>query len=70
LDFGVNDTVDHYARRTPTSVAIVSADTGRETTWRELEARVSRLSGALHRRFGVRKGDRVSVLSDNDPRTF
>ena len=46
----------------PDHVATIDGD--RTRTWREVEDRVARLSGAL-RGLGVKEGDRVAVLANN-----
>ncbi|HEY7611009.1 MAG TPA: class I adenylate-forming enzyme family protein, partial [Alphaproteobacteria bacterium] len=53
----------HAAER-PEAPAVVHA--GRIASWKELEAKVSRLAGALHR-AGVAKGDVVAVQLPNIP---
>lgn len=49
----------------PESVAVVGD--GVRWIYRELDDRVSRLSRALRTRLGVKKGDRVAILSVNGP---
>ncbi len=53
-----------WARQTPDAPAIESA--GRQTTYAELHARVRKLAHAFHQR-GLRRGDRIAVLSENRP---
>jgi len=62
------DWVSYHARRHPSRLAVESADTGMALTWAELDDRVGRMAGVLADRFGVRAGDRVVLLADNDPR--
>ncbi len=50
------------ARRLPDKTAVVSGD--RRVTYREIDARTSRLAAALAR-AGVERGDRVAVYLDN-----
>ncbi|HEV7788029.1 MAG TPA: AMP-binding protein [Pseudonocardia sp.] len=64
------DWVDYNARRYPNEPALESADTGTTQTWAQTEYRVARLAGVLAERLGVRRGDRVAVLADNDPRVL
>jgi fatty-acyl-CoA synthase len=53
-----------HALMTPGATAL--RFTGRTITWAELDDRVARLAGALHRR-GVGPGDRVMILTLNRP---
>jgi fatty-acyl-CoA synthase len=62
--------VEHHARRTPDRVALVDLHRGRETGYGELAARVRAVAWSLRDRYGVGDGDRVAVLSRNDPRVF
>jgi fatty-acyl-CoA synthase/long-chain acyl-CoA synthetase len=58
----IADQVARHARRTPSAVALRFAGTGR--SYAELDERVTRLAAALADR-GVRRGDRVAVLTLN-----
>lgn len=69
MTFPAADWVAHHARSRPDAVAVASADTGEQVTWRELEARVGRTAAGL-RDAGLGDGDRVAVIADNDPRVF
>ena len=53
-------------RELPERVAIETAAGGARLSYRELDARVARLAGALAA-FGVQRGDRVALLSENRP---
>jgi fatty-acyl-CoA synthase len=64
------DWVAYNAARFPDAPALENAETHEVTSWRQLEGRVSRLAGALIERFGITKGDRVSMLAENDTRVF
>ena len=64
------DWVAYNATRFPDAPALENADTHELTSWRQLEGRVSRLAGALVEQFGITKGDRVSMLAENDTRVF
>ena len=64
------DWVTYHAERTPDEEALLSVNDGRSTTWAELDARVARLSSVLAGECGVRRGDRVVVLAESDPRVF
>ncbi len=66
----VTDWVGYHARRRPHSVALDGLDTGVSLTWSALEARVAKLAGALRERFGIRAGDRVALIADDDPRVI
>ena len=52
------------ARRSPDRVALRSADTGAELTWREYAARVRRIAGGLAA-LGVGHGDTVALMLTN-----
>ena len=58
----------HAATR-PDHPAVVFVDEGTVVTYGELERRSSMLASALHG-LGLRKGDVVAMLSDNDPECF
>ncbi|MBW8637333.1 AMP-binding protein [Hoeflea sp. WL0058] len=64
------DWVSFYARRNGIAPALESVDNGKTMSWGQLEQRVSALSGVLVSRFGVKRGDRVSVIAENDFRVF
>ena len=65
-----HDWIAYHAHRRPDDVALASADTGVQVTWRALEDRVGRLASVLRHSFGVEKGTRVGCLAENDPRLF
>ncbi len=56
-----------HARLTPTKAALISAATGRVTTYRELDQKSNRLANALYA-AGLRPGDNVGLLMENHPR--
>ena len=60
--------VDHYAGRSRPAVSYKDRDSKRwvDITWKNLERRVHALAGFMHK-HGVRKGDRISILSENRP---
>ena len=64
------DVVAHHAGRIPHAIALANADTGREYTWAELEARVARCAGAVRSEHSIAAGDRVAVIADNDPKVL
>ncbi|MCX4096815.1 acyl-CoA synthetase [Nocardia sp. alder85J] len=58
-----------YADRTPARIAAVLADTGETLTYGELEDRSVRLANTL-RAAGLRPGDCVALLTENNLRAF
>ena len=58
-----------YAAETPDKVAAVMADTGETLTYGELEQRSVRLAHVLHD-AGLRPGDVVALLTENNLRAF
>jgi fatty-acyl-CoA synthase len=65
-----HDWVHFYASRYPDRVALADGDSSETTTWAELEDRVARLANGLVSEVGLRRGDRVAVVSDAHPRVF
>jgi fatty-acyl-CoA synthase len=66
----VTDWVAYNARRFPQVVAVEGLDSDLSLTWSALEARVGRLAGVMRGRFGLREGDRVALIADDDPRVI
>ncbi len=65
-DWGwIIDLADRMAVFAPDRRAIVDADSGKWFTCRELNARANKLANYLKDGIGLRKGDRVAVLSRN-----
>lgn len=58
-----------YARTTPDKPAVVMAGSGRTVTYRELDENSVRLARLLYD-AGLRRGDGLALLSDNNPRCF
>jgi fatty-acyl-CoA synthase len=58
-----------HASTTPDKPAVILADTGETTTYRQLDQRSGALARVLHD-AGLRPGDVVAVLSDNAPAVF
>lgn len=58
-----------HARATPDKVAAVAIDTGEQITYGELDERSIRLAHVLHD-AGLRKGDVVALLTENNLRAF
>lgn len=67
--FAATDWVAYHARHRGESLALGCAEDGRRTTWAQLEARVAGVAATLHD-LGVGPGDRVAMISENDPRVF
>ncbi len=60
------DLVAYHARVRPDSIAIETLETGEAVSWAVFEDHVARLASVLTTEFGVRQGDRVAVLAEND----
>ncbi|MFI9408626.1 acyl-CoA synthetase [Nocardia gamkensis] len=58
-----------HALSTPDKPAVIMAGSGRTITYRELDENSARLARALHD-LGLRKGDVVALVSDNEPECF
>ncbi|MGV9680598.1 acyl-CoA synthetase [Nocardia sp. NPDC003482] len=58
-----------HAARFPDKAAVLLADGSAGLSYGELEERSARLARYLHG-AGLRRGDHVALLTDNDPRTF
>ncbi|MCF2525938.1 acyl-CoA synthetase [Yinghuangia soli] len=56
-----------YARTTPDKPAVIMAGSGRSLTYRELDENSTRLARLLHE-AGLRRGDGIALLSDNNVR--
>jgi fatty-acyl-CoA synthase len=69
LVFAATDWVAYHAQHHGDSLALGCAEDGRRTTWTQLEERVAGLAATLHG-LGVGSGDRVALISENDPRVF
>ena len=69
MPFAARDWVARNAGHRPDSLALGCAEDGRTVTWAELDARVGRVAGVLAD-LGVGPGDRVALVSENDPRVF
>lgn len=62
-------TIDRQARLTPDKPAVVMAHDGCTVTFAELVERSARAAHLL-RRLGLRPGDGIAVLMENNPRYF
>lgn len=67
--FAATDWTAHHAVHRPNGLALRSADDQRQLSWSELDGRVGRLARVLAD-HGVRKGDRVALIAENDPKVF
>jgi fatty-acyl-CoA synthase len=67
--FVATDWVAYHAQHRADSLALGCAEDGRRTTWAQLEDRVAGVAATL-RNLGVGPGDRVALISENDPRVF
>ena len=54
----------HWANLTPDKPAIIQAASGREITYRELDATANQLSHYLHA-LGLRRGDHIAFCMEN-----
>lgn len=61
--------IAYQSRRVPSKIAIVDLESGRERTYAEMADRVARLAGLLNG-MGLKRGDRIAILSHNDGNVF
>ena len=59
----------HYATTTPDKPAIVMAGSGESVSYRQLDEASNRLAHWLHSQ-GLRPGDHIAILAENNPRYF
>ncbi len=64
------DWLAHHAQVRPDKPAVVDLDTDRTFTYAQLNDRTSRLATALTAEFGIGRGDRVTVLAENNTNFF
>lgn len=64
------DLPNFHAQRIPRAIALSDGDTGTSCTWAALDDRVGRVATVLSRRAGISPGDRVCLLTENDPRVL
>jgi long-chain acyl-CoA synthetase len=57
----------YYAERTPDKPAIIMASTGHVVTYQQLEDRSNRFAQALYA-FGLRRGDHIALVMENNHR--
>ncbi len=67
--FAATDWVAYHAQHRGESLALGCAEDGRRTTWAQLEDRVAGVAATLGD-LGIGAGDRVALISENDPRAF
>ena len=66
----VEDWIAHHARFSPGAEAAHDLASSRRFTYAQFDERVTRAALWLAAAFGVRRGDRVAVLSMNDTDVF
>ncbi|QKT07204.1 acyl-CoA synthetase [Gordonia sp. X0973] len=59
-----------HAARTPDKPAIVKPSSGEQVTYRELDENSTRIAHYLRDDLGLRRGDVVAMVTDNDLRAF
>jgi acyl-CoA synthetase (AMP-forming)/AMP-acid ligase II len=64
------DWIAHHARFAPNSEAAHDLGSGRRFTYAQFDKRIMRAALWLARAFGVKRGDRVAMLSMNDTDVF
>ncbi|WP_077617211.1 acyl-CoA synthetase [Bacillus sinesaloumensis] len=63
------DWIANRARLSPESIAVVDGETGKRFTFEELNKRAENIASYI-RKMGIKKGDRVALLSPNDVSYF
>ncbi|MCA1801693.1 MAG: long-chain fatty acid--CoA ligase [Rhodothermaceae bacterium] len=61
------DWIARWAHYSPAGIALTDDATGRNFTYQDLDILASRTAGYLQQQFGINPGDRVAVLSTNEP---
>jgi fatty-acyl-CoA synthase len=64
------DWIAHFGRRTPDKIAAIDLASGREFSYAQFDARISRLAAGLRDRLDIKRGDRVAVLALNTTDTL
>src|SRR3954449_13208476 len=64
------DWIAHFGRRTPDKLAAIDLASGRQLTYAQFDARISRLATHLRDRLNIKRGDRVAVLAMNTTDTL
>ena len=70
MQVAAEDWIAHHARFSPHRDAIHDLASGRRSTYRALDERVSRAACFFHNTLGVRAGERIAVLCHNDSDVF
>ena len=70
MQVAAEDWIAHHARFSPHRDAIHDLASGRRSTYRTLDERVSRAACFYHNILGVRAGERIAVLCHNDSDAF
>lgn len=65
MDTAYYDWIAHQALRNPGKTAVVDLATQISLPYGEFDRRIDRLAGLLRERYGVRRGDTVSILAAN-----
>lgn len=68
IDARARDWVATNALRAHGSPALTGHESGETFTWGELDQRVASLAHQLVQRYGLRRGERVALVAENDPR--
>jgi len=61
----IYDWISNHASRVPEKVALVDEHSGRQFSYLQLHQRVGALAAYLQQQQGIKKGDRVAILSPN-----
>ncbi|HKG99902.1 MAG TPA: long-chain fatty acid--CoA ligase [Bradyrhizobium sp.] len=64
------DWIAHFGRRTPDKLAAVDLASGRQFTYAQFDARISRLAAHLRDRVQLKRGERIAVLAMNTTDTL
>jgi fatty-acyl-CoA synthase len=64
------DWIAHFGRRTPDKLAAVDLASGRQFSYAQFDARISRMAAHLRDRLNIKRGDRIAVLAMNTTDTL
>src|SRR5213595_3277135 len=64
------DWIAHFGRRTPDKLAAIDLASGRQFSYAQSDARISRLAAHLRDRLNIKRGDRIAVLAMNTTDTL